>query len=114
MKKILLIFLIIDFNNIALSSIKKNIISNLINTDNLSFNFEQKIFFGYSMVHFPVSILPLIFCSKLKLKLLVFIKLLIIFSLIELNAILLKLMNKNINKIFFIKEHLFYPHDLLY
>jgi outer membrane lipoprotein-sorting protein len=43
MKKILLIFLLINFNNIALSSIKENIINNLINTNNISFNFEQNI-----------------------------------------------------------------------
>ena len=44
MKKILLVsFLIINFNNIALSSIKESIVNNLINIENLSFNFEQKI-----------------------------------------------------------------------
>ncbi len=43
MKRILVIFLIINFNNIASSSIKENIINNLINIDNLSFKFEQNI-----------------------------------------------------------------------
>ena len=43
MKKILLIFLLINFNSVALSSIKENIINNLLNTKNLSFNFEQNI-----------------------------------------------------------------------
>ena len=43
MKKILFFFLLINFNNIALSSIKENVINNLINTDNLSFRFEQNI-----------------------------------------------------------------------
>ena len=43
MKKILLIFFIINFNNIASSSIKEDIINNLINVKNLSFNFEQNI-----------------------------------------------------------------------
>ena len=43
MKKILFLFLLINFNNIALSSIKENVINNLINTDNLSFKFEQNI-----------------------------------------------------------------------
>ena len=43
MKKILFLFFLINFNNIALSSIKENVINNLINTDNLSFKFEQNI-----------------------------------------------------------------------
>ena len=43
MKKILLILLFINFNNIAFSSIKENIINNLMNTSNFSFNFEQNI-----------------------------------------------------------------------
>ena len=43
MKKILFLFLLINFNNIALSAIKENVINNLINTDNLSFKFEQNI-----------------------------------------------------------------------
>ena len=43
MKKILLIFLLINFGNTAFGSIKKNIINNLVNTRNLNFNFEQNI-----------------------------------------------------------------------
>ena len=43
MKKILLLFLIINLNNIAFSSIKQSIVNNLINIENLSFNFEQNI-----------------------------------------------------------------------
>ena len=60
MKKILLIFLLINFNNVALSSIKKNIINNLINTKNLSFNFEQntngKIETGNCIIEYPKKI----------------------------------------------------------
>ena len=43
MKKILFIYLIFLFNNVALSAIKENIINNLENTRNLSFDFEQNI-----------------------------------------------------------------------
>ena len=43
MKKILLIFFIINFNNFSFGSVKENIINNLKNTDNLSFDFEQNI-----------------------------------------------------------------------
>ena len=43
MKKILFVILFININNIALSSDKKNIINELINTKNISFNFEQNI-----------------------------------------------------------------------
>ena len=43
MKKILLIFFIINLNNLSLGSIKESIINNLQNTNNLSFNFEQNI-----------------------------------------------------------------------
>ena len=43
MKKFLLILLFILFNNLALGSIKENIINNLTNINNLSFNFEQNI-----------------------------------------------------------------------
>ena len=43
MKKVFLFFLLINFNNFALSSVKENIIYNLVNIDNLSFNFEQNI-----------------------------------------------------------------------
>ena len=43
MKNILLILLFINFNSIALSSNKENIINNLINTKNFSFNFKQNV-----------------------------------------------------------------------
>ena len=43
MNKILLIFLFINFNSYALSSVKENIINSLKITNNLSFNFEQNI-----------------------------------------------------------------------
>ena len=43
MKKFLLIFLLIGFNNFATASIKENIINNLIMTKNFSFIFEQNI-----------------------------------------------------------------------
>ena len=43
MQKILLIFFIINFNNFSFASIKENIIINLQNIDNLSFDFEQNI-----------------------------------------------------------------------
>ncbi len=43
MKKLLIIIFLINFQNIASGSIKKNIINNLINTNNFSFNFEQNI-----------------------------------------------------------------------
>ena len=43
MKNILLILLFINFNGIALGSNKENIINNLINTKNFSFNFKQNI-----------------------------------------------------------------------
>ena len=34
----------------------------------LFFKYLQKIFLGYSIMQFPFSILPLIFCSNSKLK----------------------------------------------
>ena len=43
-------------------------------------SYSQKIFFGYSIIQFPVSIFPLIFCSKLKFILFVFFNLYIIFD----------------------------------
>ena len=43
MKKILVVFLLINFSNTASGSIKENIINNLVNTRNLNFNFEQNI-----------------------------------------------------------------------
>ena len=60
MKKILLILLFINFNNVALSSNKENIINSLINTDNFSFNFEQningKVETGDCIVEYPKKI----------------------------------------------------------
>ncbi len=43
MKKIFILFVLININNLAVSSIKENIINNLKITDNLSFDFEQNI-----------------------------------------------------------------------
>ena len=63
MKKILLIFLFINFNNYALSSVKENIINSLKITSNLSFNFEQningKIENGNCIIEYPKKI----FCN---------------------------------------------------
>ena len=60
MKKILLIFFIINFNNFSFGSIKENIISNLQNIDNLSFDFEQnikgKIEKGNCIIEYPKKI----------------------------------------------------------
>ncbi len=60
MKKFLLIFLFIGFNSIAYGSIKKNIINNLVNTENLSFKFEQningKIETGNCIIEYPKKI----------------------------------------------------------
>ena len=60
MKKILLIFFIICLNNIASASIKNNIINNLINTENLTFKFEQningKIETGNCIIEYPKKI----------------------------------------------------------
>ncbi len=60
MKKILLIFLFINFNNYALSSVKENIINSLKITNNLSFNFEQningKIETGSCIIEYPKKI----------------------------------------------------------
>ena len=60
MKKILFISIIIFINNTALGSIKENIIYNLINTQNLSFNFEQnidgKIEIGKCVIEYPRKI----------------------------------------------------------
>ncbi len=60
MKKILFIFLLINCNNIAQSSIKENVINNLINTSNLSFKFEQningKIETGNCIIEYPKKI----------------------------------------------------------
>jgi outer membrane lipoprotein-sorting protein len=63
MKKILLIFFIINFNNLSFGSIKESIINNLQNTNNLSFNFEQningKIEKGNCVIEYPKKI----FCN---------------------------------------------------
>jgi len=63
MKKILLIFFIINLNNFSFGSIKENIINNLQNTDNLSFDFEQningKIEKGNCIIEYPKKI----FCN---------------------------------------------------
>ena len=60
MRKILLIFFIINFNNFSFGSIKENIINNLQNTDNLSFDFEQsingKIEKGNCIIEYPKKI----------------------------------------------------------
>tara|TARA_S200000501_G_C20534855_1_gene617352 strand:- start:16 stop:567 length:552 start_codon:yes stop_codon:yes gene_type:complete len=68
MRKVFLFFLLINFNNVALSSIKENIIYNLVNTDNLSFNFEQningKVESGNCIIEYPKKI----FCKYNKLK----------------------------------------------
>jgi len=63
MKKILLIFFIINLNNFSFGSIKENIINNLQNIDNLSFDFEQnikgKIEKGNCIIEYPKKI----FCN---------------------------------------------------
>jgi len=63
MKKILLIFLFINLNSIALGSVKENIINSLINTNNFSFNFEQnvngKVETGNCIIEYPKKI----FCA---------------------------------------------------
>ena len=63
MKKILLFFFIINFNNISFGSIKENIINSLQNIDNLSFDFEQnikgKIEKGNCIIEYPKKI----FCN---------------------------------------------------
>ena len=63
MKKILLIFFMINLNNFSFGSIKENIISNLQNIDNLSFDFEQnikgKIEKGNCIIEYPKKI----FCN---------------------------------------------------
>ena len=63
MKKALFIFFILFSNTIVLGSVKENIIKNLINTKNLSFNFEQntngKIEKGKCTIEYPKKI----FCN---------------------------------------------------
>ena len=60
MKKILLIIFFINLNSYALSSVKENIINNLKNTNNFSFNFEQningKVEKGYCIIEYPKKI----------------------------------------------------------
>ena len=60
MKKILLIFLLINLNNLAQGSIKENIIKKLRNIENLSFVFEQningKIENGNCIIEYPKKI----------------------------------------------------------
>ncbi|MDA9598442.1 outer membrane lipoprotein carrier protein LolA [Candidatus Pelagibacter sp.] len=60
MKKIIIIFLFFITTSTAFSSIKNNIINNLINTKNLSFDFEQningKIESGTCVMEYPKKI----------------------------------------------------------
>ena len=60
MKKFFLILLLIIFANKTSATIKENIISQLKNTDNISFNFEQningKIESGKCIVKYPKKI----------------------------------------------------------
>ena len=60
MRIVLLVLLLMTFSSIALGSIKENIINNLKNTDNLSFNFEQningKIETGNCVIEYPKKI----------------------------------------------------------
>ena len=66
MKKILIIFFIINFNNFAQGSLKENIINNLQNTNNLSFDFEQnvngKVENGNCIIEYPKKM----FCEYAK------------------------------------------------
>ena len=66
MKKILLVILFINISNIAFCLNKENIINKLINTTNLSFNFEQningKIETGNCTIEYPKKI----FCEYAK------------------------------------------------
>ena len=73
MKRLLLVIFFINLNNIAVSSNKENIINYLINTENLTFNFEQnindKIETGSCVIEYPKKI----YCKydKYKKKILV-------------------------------------------
>jgi outer membrane lipoprotein-sorting protein len=71
MIKILFIFFLININSFALGSIKEEIINNLINIKNLSFNFEQningKIETGNCIIEYPKKI----FCEYDNKKILV-------------------------------------------
>ena len=68
MRKIIFLFLLINFNNSALGSIKDNIINNLKTTQNLNFDFEQningKIETGNCTIEYPKKI----FCKYNKFK----------------------------------------------
>tara|TARA_Y100001958_G_C21046860_1_gene414496 strand:+ start:281 stop:832 length:552 start_codon:yes stop_codon:yes gene_type:complete len=63
MKRILIIFFIINLNNFAQGSLKENIIKNLQSINNLSFDFEQnvngKIENGNCIIEYPKKI----FCN---------------------------------------------------
>ena len=63
MKKILIIFFLINCNNFAFGAINKNIVNKLQNINNLSFEFEQningKIESGNCVIEYPKKI----FCS---------------------------------------------------
>ena len=63
MKKLFIIFLLININNFAKGSLKENIINNLQNINNLSFDFEQnvngKIENGNCIIEYPKKI----FCN---------------------------------------------------
>tara|TARA_B100001093_G_scaffold224561_1_gene215158 strand:- start:3354 stop:3905 length:552 start_codon:yes stop_codon:yes gene_type:complete len=60
MIKIFFVFFLININNFALGAIKKDIINNLVNTKNLSFNFEQningKVETGNCIIEYPKKI----------------------------------------------------------
>ncbi len=60
MKKILIILLFFNIHSVALSSVKKNLVQNLLETKNLSFNFEQningKIETGNCILEYPKKI----------------------------------------------------------
>ena len=60
MKKFLFIYLIFFLNNTSFAAIKENIINNLRNTQNISFNFEQnidgKIETGKCIIEYPKKI----------------------------------------------------------
>ena len=63
--------------------------------------YSQKIFFGYSSLHFPFSIFPLIFYSKLKDRFWIFSKFFIIFSLVDALTLVAKIkINKRITHFF--------------
>ena len=63
MKKVLIFFFVISFNNFAQGLVNENIISNLHNINNLSFEFEQningKIENGNCVIEYPKKI----FCN---------------------------------------------------